>query len=243
MIYRCLCLLFIIAPYNFIGAQPADNIVIKDNVLRITKSPDFEITGDGNTQNWETVKWVTLTQRKKMGMVYQTQIKLLYSDAGIYCLFKCDDKKITATLKGDFLNLYNEDVVEVFFWTDEKMPVYFEYELSPLNYELPILVPNNNGDFFGWRPWHYEGDRRTRHATHININKKNAAGEVTSWTAEFFIPFALLKPMSNVPPKKGTQWRANFCRIDYDSGTSTWSWQKTRNNFHDYEKFGTLLFE
>jgi hypothetical protein len=178
-----------------------------------------------------------------MGMVYQTQIKLLYSDAGVYCLFKCDDKKVTATLKEDFLNLYNEDVVEVFFWTNEKMPVYFEYELSPLNYELPILVPNNNGDFFGWRPWHYEGDRRTRHATRINMNKKNAPDEITSWTAEFFIPFALLKPMSNVPPKKGTQWRANFCRIDYDRGTSTWSWRKTRNNFHDYEKFGTLLFE
>jgi hypothetical protein len=162
----------------------------------------------------------------------------LYSDSGIYCLFKCDDHKITATLKGDFLDLYNEDVVEVFFWTDEKMPVYFEYELSPLNYELPILVPNNKGDFFGWRPWHYEGERKTRHATHIN-----GADEITSWTAEFFIPFALLKPMQNVPPKKGTQWRANFYRIDYDSGTSEWSWQKTRTNFHDYEKFGYIVFE
>ena len=176
--------------------------------------------------------------RQNAGTVYQTKLKLLYSDSGIYCLFKCDDKKITATLKGDFLDLYNEDVVEVFFWTDEKMPVYFEYELSPLNYELPILVPNNHGNFFGWRPWHYEGDRRTRHATRIN-----GADEITSWTAEFFIPFALLKPMQNVPPEKGTQWRANFYRIDYDSGTSEWSWQKTRTNFHDLERFGIILFE
>ena len=238
MISRYLFLLFILAPYNFIYAQFTDGVVEKDSVLRIIRSSNFEVTGDGNSQNWESAKWITLPQRKKGGAVYQTQIKLLYSDAGIYCLFKCDDKKVTATLKGDFLNLYNEDVVEVFFWTDEKMPVYFEYELSPLNYELPILVPNNNGNFFGWRPWHYERDRKTRHATRIN-----GVDEITSWTAEFFIPFALLKPMSNVPPKKGTQWRANFCRIDYDSGTSTWSWQKTRNNFHDYEKFGTLLFE
>jgi hypothetical protein len=49
--------------------------------------------------------------------------------------------------------------------------------------------------------------------------------------------------MQNVPPKKGTQWRANFYRIDYDSGTSEWSWQKTRTNFHDYEKFGYIVFE
>jgi hypothetical protein len=238
MIYRCLFLLFILAPHNILYAQVPDGLAAKDSVLRIVRSSNFEVTGDGNSQNWESAKWITLPQRENGGAVYQTQIKLLYSDSGIYCLFKCDDHKITATLKGDFLDLYNEDVVEVFFWTDEKMPVYFEYELSPLNYELPILVPNNKGDFFGWRPWHYEGERKTRHATHIN-----GADEITSWTAEFFIPFALLKPMQNVPPKKGTQWRANFYRIDYDSGTSEWSWQKTRTNFHDYEKFGYIVFE
>ena len=236
--YRCLFLLFILSTYNFVSAQLSDSSIENDNVLRIKRTSDFVITGDGNSQNWDSAKWITLPQRETGGAVYQTQIKLLYSDAGIYCLFKCDDKKITATLKGDFLDLYNEDVVEAFFWTDEKMPVYFEYELSPLNYELPILVPNNHGDFFGWKPWHYEGDRRTHHATHIN-----GVNEITSWTAEFFIPFALLKPMSNVPPKKGTHWRANFYRIDYDSGTSEWSWQKTRTSFHDYEKFGTILFE
>ena len=42
---------------------------------------------------------------------------------------------------GDFLDLYNEDVVEVFLWPDESFPVYFEYEVSPLNYELPIIIP------------------------------------------------------------------------------------------------------
>ncbi|HEY9342822.1 MAG TPA: carbohydrate-binding family 9-like protein [Hanamia sp.] len=244
MIYRFLFLLFVLSSHDFINAQSAGAVVKEDSILKIQKISDFEVTGDGTSQNWESAKWITLPQRKNDGAVYQTQMKLLYSDEGIYCLFKCDDKKITATLKGDFLDIYNEDVVEVFFWTDEKMPVYFEYELSPLNYELPILVPNNKGDFFGWRPWHYEGNRRTRHATRINMNKKeNAADEITFWTAEFFIPFALLKPMANVPPKKGTQWRANFCRIDYDNGRSTWSWQKTRTSFHDYEKFGTVLFE
>ena len=39
------------------------------------------------------------------------------------------------------------DVFEVFLWTDEKQPIYFEYEISPLGYELPILVPNFGGKF------------------------------------------------------------------------------------------------
>ncbi len=31
-----------------------------------------------------------------------------------------------------------------------------------------------------------------------------------------FVPFELLKPLANVPPKSGTRWRANFYRMDYD---------------------------
>ena len=165
---------------------------------------------------------------------------MLYSDSGIYCLYHCEDKKITATLKEDFLDFWHEDVVEAFFWTDEREPLYFEYELSPLNYELPILVPNFKGKFFGWRPWHYEGNRRTKHATHV-IEDRNA---VTAWTTEFFIPYTLLTPMTNVPPKNGSRWRANFYRIDHDMGETTWQWQEVREeNFHDYEKFGTIVFE
>jgi hypothetical protein len=115
-----------------------------------------------------------------------------------------------------------------------------EYELSPLNFELPILVPKVKGDFLGWRPWHYEGERRTRHAAFIEKGKDGDT--VLSWTAEFFIPFALLKPMSNVPPKKGTRWRANFYRLDYDNGQAGWTWRPTKKNFHEYERFGTLIF-
>ncbi len=56
----------------------------------------------------------------------------MYSDSGIYCLYQCTDSAIISTLKGDFLDLWKEDVVEAFFWTDERIPVYFEYELSPI---------------------------------------------------------------------------------------------------------------
>lgn len=219
---------------SLLHAQSSDT-----TVLSVMKTKDFTITGDGSAENWSKVQWLPLPQRNNDGAYYQTQLKLLYSDSGIYCLYYCQDKKITATLKEDFLDLYNEDVAEAFFWTDERVPVYFEYEVSPLNYELPILVPNNKGNFLGWRPWHYEGNRKTKHAVHINRN----GDSVLAWTAEFFIPYTLLKPMTNVPPQKGTRWRANFYRIDYDKNTSYWSWQLTRTNFHDYERFGTLVFE
>jgi Carbohydrate family 9 binding domain-like len=231
--------LLMIAP-AYAVAQATHEHTGSEAVLKVKHIADFVITGDGSAANWNNTAWVTLPQRSGTALGYQTQIKVLYSDSGIYCLYHCEDHKITATMKEDFLDLWNEDVVEAFFWTDEAVPMYFEYELSPLNYELPILVPNIKGNFFGWRPWHYEGARRIKHSTHIS--KKTKA--VTAWTAEFFIPYALLTPMTNVAPQKGTQWRANFYRIDYDKGEATWQWQVVQDQqFHDYERFGTLQFE
>src|ERR1700688_1938389 len=151
-------------------------------VLTVNKTKDFEITGDGTAVNWNEEKWLPLLKRKH-GDVYLTKLKILYSDSGIYCLYYCQDNKLTSTLREDYADLFNEDVVEAFFWTDESVPMYFEYELSPFNYELPILVPNIKGNFLGWRPWHYEGNRKTRHATHVIKDNKG----IIAWTGGFFI--------------------------------------------------------
>ena len=91
---------------------------------------------------------------------YDTRFKMLYSSTGLYFLMDATDRKLTATMTEDFMDLWNEDVFEVFLWTDERYPVYLEYEISPFNHELPILIPNFGGQFLGWRPWHYEQDRR-----------------------------------------------------------------------------------
>jgi hypothetical protein len=216
-------------------AQSADD----STQLRVKKTLDFQFSGDGLEKAWEGCSWIELPKRNRGGVNYRTRIKLLYSDSGMYCLYSCEDLIIHSTLQEDFSDLYREDVVEAFFWTDPGTPLYFEYELSPLNHELAILVPNFKGDFLGWRPWHYEAGRMTRHAATI----ARTGGKPSSWTAEFFIPFILLKPLQQVPPHSGSRWRANFYRIDYDQGISEWSWQLTRTNFHDYERFGTLLFE
>ena len=214
-------------------------------VLKIKKSIDFKVTGNGSSDNWNSADWIDIPERRSsVPGEYTTKAKVLYSDKGIYFLFDCVDKKITATLKADNLKLYEEDVVEVFLWTSEDFPVYFEYELSPLNYELPIMVPNYKGKFFGWLPWQYEGDKKTHHATSVRGGKKKSGKTISGWMAEIFIPYKLLDPLNNVPPVSGTKWRANMYRIDYDHGSgATFSWQKTKPSFHDYNSFGTFEFE
>lgn len=205
---------------------------------KINKTKDFIINGKGDAPEWGQSDFINIKKTKGKAN-YNTQLKFLYSDSGVYCLYVLEDNAITSTLREDFADIYNEDVVECFFWTDESSPIYFEYELSPYNYELPIIVPNFKGKFYGWRPWHYEGKRKTTHATSI----QKVGDKVEGWTAEFFIPYSLLVPLQNVPPAKGMKWRANFYRIDYDNGSSTrWELTPIRTNFHDYERYGYLEF-
>ena len=236
VIYFIVCLL----PASVLSQNPG-LVNPADSVLPVIKCSDFKVTGDGSSKEWNEASWITLG-RQRSASPYQTRFKILYSDSGVYCLFYCQDNRITSTLKGDNLDIYLEDVVEAFFWTDETVPVYFEYELSPMNYELVLMVPNYNGNFLGWIPWHYAGNRLTRHATTVQYDE-NSKKSVLSWMAEFYIPFELLKPMVQTPPQTGTRWRANFYRIDYDNGQSAWSWLPVPGTFHDYRRFGTILFK
>lgn len=223
-------------------AMAADRIGT-DGTLIVKRTEDFKITGKGDSRHWEKTGWVDIPQRRSRPVTYETKVKVLYSETGLYFLFDCEDRKLTTTMKADNLNLWEEDVVEVFLWPQEDFPVYFEYELSPMNYELPIMVPNYNGKFLGWLPWKYEDDKMTRRATSVRGGKKKSGAEVTAWVAEFFIPYKLLEPLPNVPPGPGTVWRANMYRIDYDQGPTTFSWQETKGTFHDYNRFGTFIFE
>jgi len=213
--------------------------------LLVKLTDDFELTGDGSAKQWAAAEWEPLHKRTEKGLPYETKVKVLYSKKGLYVLMEATDKKLTATMTEDQQNLWTEDVFEVFVWPDERDPVYFEYEISPLNKELTILVPNLGDKFLGWLPWHYEGTRKTRKATSAVGGELKAGAAVNGWKAEVFIPYELLSPLRNVPPKAGTKWRANFYRMDYDdkSVTSAWDWARVGPSFHEYKKFGTLVFE
>jgi hypothetical protein len=211
--------------------------------LSVKPAGDFEVTGAGDDAAWREAGWVALGRRDADGHPYDTRFKAVYSGTGLYFLIEGTDRALTATMNEDFMDLWNEDVFEVFLWTDERYPTYFEYEISPLGRGLPILIPNFGGQFLGWRPWHYERDRLTRKATTTIGGPKEPHAAIQGWRAEFFIPYALLRPLQNVPPKPGTRWRANVYRMDYDNGRrSQWEWAHVEKSFHEYERFGDLVF-
>lgn len=226
---------------GFVQASAQDNSALA--TLEIIRVSDFEITGTGNAPQWDKTKWERIPQRNNNHLEYQTDAKVLWSETGIYFLIHCNDRKITATMQANNLNLWEEDVVEVFLMPDEKYPLYFEYQLSPLNYELTLLIPNLEGNFLGWLPWKNEGDRKTRHMSSIQKDSPGNIGAVKGWSAEFFIPWKLMEPLTIAAPMPGDQWRANIYRLDHDHGITRFSWNPTDKNFHEPHNFGTFIFK
>jgi hypothetical protein len=215
-------------------------------VMHVKPVEDFELTGDGSNEAWKKAEWQSLERRADKGLPYDAKIKLLYSKTGLYVLFTGSDKKLTASLTGEGKHLWTEDVFEVFLQTDDEHPDYFEYEISPLGSELVLQVTNKNGQLLRWQPWVFdEGNVRTVHkATSVTGGEKKSGSSISNWTAEVFIPYDALKPLSNTIPKPGSRWRANFYRVDHDDGQTTgWDWSRVGKSFHDYRKFGTLLFD
>jgi hypothetical protein len=217
---------------------------INASPLSVHKCSDFEVNGKGNNNEWNKCTWSTITKLDSGGKAYNTAFKMLYSDKGIYVLFKGSDDRITTSSTKDFDALFKGDVFEVFFQTDTATSIYLEYEINHLNKELVLLVPNFNGRAFGWQPFAYVNNRKVEKSVSVEGGKAEINSAITGWTAEIFFPYALFNPLLNVPPKAGTVWRANFYRLDYDSGQMIkWAWSLIEKNFHEYKKFGTIIFK
>jgi len=213
---------------------------------RVGRTEDFEVTGDGTNTAWKDAPWLSLEKRKDTNLNYTAQVKLLYSKTGVYVLFRGTDAVINATLQSDGARLWTEDVFEAFFWPDESSPEYFEYEISPLGYELPLLVSQRDGKMFRWQPWSTVDtvSRAVKKKVVVVDGRPRPGDRASAWSAEMFFPFELLEPLKNATPVPGTRWRANFYRVDYDEKPSTaWSWTPVERSFHQLSAFGTLIFE
>ncbi len=237
-------LLFVFLSLFYSNHTQIDNMHNQKNKLIVNHCADFELNGKGDNPQWNNVGWTRMSLLNETDVNLETKFKMLYSETGIYVLSYCEDNLISTSYENDQDDIWEADVFEVFLHTDPNNPVYFEYEINPLNTELVLLIPNNEGDFMGWAPWHYEGERKIRKAVHIMGGKAETGAKIKGWTAEMFFPYALFKGFKNSPPKPGTEWKGNFYRMDYDTGKRiSWCWAPIEKTFHEYKKFRPIFFK
>ncbi|WP_257657632.1 carbohydrate-binding family 9-like protein [Parapedobacter lycopersici] len=251
---RFVQLVFVILSIGPVNAIPATG-VSDDVPLSVPKVEDFELTGTGSHPVWEAVSWQSMTKLDDGGTAYASKFKICYSNTGIYVLFEGEDRRITTVYDEDFGELWNGDVFEVFFHPDTDINLsgskngmavsYVEYEINPLNRELVLFISRKDGQTRSGFPERYEGARRVRKAVNVALPSSGAEGEIVGWSAEMYFPFTLLADGGHTVPVSGTVWHANFCRIDYDSGTQVkWSWTPgIKHSFHELAAFLTITFE
>ncbi len=214
--------------------------------LLVKRCSEFNITGKGDSPEWDKTEWSILTKLDPEGSDYKSKFKVLASKKGIYVLFQGEDDKITTSDYKDMDKIWNGDVFEVFFQTDIQETKYFEYEVNQFEKQL-LLTISDSKNGVSWIPFN-EYDRNmygTLNKVEVLGGPQELDGKITSWSAEVFISYKSLGLLSLVPPKDGTLWNANFYRSDYDTGSEVrWSWSPTiEQSFHDLDKFRTIKFE
>lgn len=210
--------------------------------LVLNRQEDFALSPEAE-EKFRSAAWHRL---KKVGgrKDYRTEFKAVYSDTGLYFLFRCEDKKISCSFQKDGEDLYTEDVLELFLQPDDRHPLYLEYELSPLGRELVLMVSHNGEAFYGWLPFHYKGERKVEHITWGTDGEIAPGALCDEWRAMLYLPFALFEGTVERYPEKGTVWRGNLFRIDYDDGeASRYAYAPACGTaFHDFEKFEEIIF-
>jgi Carbohydrate family 9 binding domain-like len=242
LIPRTLTYLFIACfLVSYLFAQTATK-----KTLLVRKCGDFSITGDGSNTEWDKADWIMMSKVDTGGSDYKSKFKIMASAGGIYVLFWGEDNKITTKDYDDFDKIWNGDVFEVFFHPDPQQTMYYEYEVNQFGKQI-VLAISNSKNGLPWTPFDEYDNKKfgIENKVQISGGARELDSPIKSWSAEVFLSFKSIGLMPLVPPKSGTVWDANFCRLDHDSGRMVkWSWTPAiERSLHELDKFYSIKFE
>ena len=201
--------------------------------VRCRRREPEPVAADAESEGWRAVEPVILRENVGGGSPAQsTRVRTVWDEERWRILFECDDAYPWATLTTHDAPLWTEETVEVFIDPVGDLAGYFEIEINPLGAVVDVVLRRVSS---GWKKdfgWHVDGL-----ASRVRLTG-------TGWVAELSIPF---EAMGASAPKPGTNWRANFLRIDRPGGPGTdpelSAWSPTGiRNFHRAESFGTVEF-
>ena len=183
----------------------------------------------------------------------RTEARMLWDAQYFYFYFSAADPDVWSTYSQRDMQLYEEEVVEIFIDPDGDGQNYAEVELNPLNAVFDLLLS---------KPWSKSGKGYAEwnpallSAVQIMGTLNNLADVDQGWSAEIALPWeGLNSPLLDVPgpralpPQPGDEWRLNLYRYEQvrQSGAknevqaSAWS-PVGKVDFHVPERFGKVVF-
>ncbi|MDH7571801.1 MAG: carbohydrate-binding family 9-like protein [Armatimonadota bacterium] len=171
---------------------------------------------------------------------YATTARLLWDEGFLYVAFVCEDPDIWGTLTQRDDPLYKEEVVEVFLDEDADESDYYEFEVSPRNVVIDLLVEWRGARMWADPKWNCAGWRT---AVHVEGTLDNRHDTDTRWSVEMAIPWAALANLPRRRLRAGDRMRLNLYRIDRAKDGDEYSaWSPTLGkSFHRPARFGHLV--
>ena len=77
--------------------------------LSLARIADHSVTTQIEHPLWAALTWHDLTRVGSGTAAYATRFKAAYSPQGLYCLFDCEDRRLTCSGLPDNGDLYTED--------------------------------------------------------------------------------------------------------------------------------------
>jgi len=175
---------------------------------------------------------------------YAVSVRLAYDDDNVYAYFNCEDADLFTLYQDRDAQLWESDVVELFFQPDPKNSIYYEFEVAPNGAIFDArFVNTGSGGFKRWAQWNC--------GIRAGIQLKGTMNEWhdldKGYTVEIAIPLDTFKEVVGDSPLKGTTWKFAAARADFSVTLAKEERSATANvpagNIHDKDGWFTLTFK
>jgi len=175
------------------------------------------------------------------------EVKLLWSDAGMYVAFSVAETDLIGGFKKGEKDphLWTKDTVEIMIDPDGDgdNKDYYEIQINPQNlvfdshfdaYNEPKVEPDGP---FGHQEW----SANLKSAVTLDGTIDKSTDEDRGYTVEALLPWKSFDKAAKLPPEIGSSWRINFYAMKNNGGVS-WSPILGQGNFHKASRFGRVVW-
>lgn len=218
----------------------------------IRKTEHAPILDEGwDGASWETANTLTIDHWYPSRVKHRpkTQAKVLYSDQGLYVMFRVEDRYVRAvrTKYQDFVA--NDSCVE-FFVRPQKGKGYFNFEMNCIGTLLLFYVEDPrvvDGDFAKYEKVPEKLGRLVERYHSLSGVIVKEIQEAVTWVVAYHIPWKVFDPyVGPVKDLRGRSWAGNFYKCADECSRPHWgAWSPigAKLSFHQPDRFGVLTFE
>lgn len=210
----------------------------------IPRTADFAVDADPTKDAWQGAPALAIDNFTwyTSGDKQATDVRLLWSETGVYALFTCEDKHIGASVTDLNGPVCKDSCVEFFATVDpERRPDYFNLEMNCCGVVHLGFGPDRHDRKLIYK----ELADRIEIATTVAGPPKNEQPEDDGWVLEVKLPFSVLEQFCDYTfGGQGTVWNANFyrCGGTDEQHSTTFPIEKDRPDFHLPQFFRPIQF-